>query len=440
MGKLEKNIYRITWPIFVEMLFFTLLGTVDTFMLSQFSDTAVGSVGISNQILFLFGIVVNVIALGIGAVAAQYLGAKQVQNAKDTVVTGIIANLFIGIVLTTIVVTFGSIFLRWIGTDASLFVDAETYIKIVGFSLVFVSLRVALSTAFRSFSLNKVVMVIMMIGNLTNIGLNYTLIYGKFGFESMGVAGAAYGTLLSRVLMVILLVIATYKLLDIKLHKVRMKLDQLKRIIKVGGPAALENIMWNITQVIVVAIVNMIGPDTVITRTYIYTLLRFIFIFSFSVATGNSIIVGYHIGEKGYDEAYFHTLKALKIAFVLVVVMTVLMNIFGTEILSLFTKDQDILNMARSVMYIAIFIELGRAMNMVYISALRSAGDTVFPVVMAVISMFGIQALFSYVLGVYFGLGIVGVFIAAMMDEVFRGITMAFRWYRRNWTEIKLID
>ena len=87
MAKLEKNIYKITWPILVEMLFFTLLGTVDTLMLSRFSDTAVGSVGISNQILFLFGILVNVIALGIVVVSAQHLGAKQSEKAKEKIQT-----------------------------------------------------------------------------------------------------------------------------------------------------------------------------------------------------------------------------------------------------------------------------------------------------------------------------------------------------------------
>jgi len=133
MAKLEKNIYKITWPILVEMLFFTLLGTVDTLMLSRFSDTAVGSVGISNQILFLFGILVNVIALGIVVVSAQHLGAKQSEKARETITTGITGNLIVGIFFSVVVTLIGKKMLVLIGTDDVLFADAAIYLRIVGF-------------------------------------------------------------------------------------------------------------------------------------------------------------------------------------------------------------------------------------------------------------------------------------------------------------------
>ncbi|MGD9910670.1 MAG: MATE family efflux transporter [Candidatus Izemoplasmatales bacterium] len=440
MEKLEKNIYKLTWPIFIELLFFTLLGTVDTIMLSHYSDTAVGSVGISNQILFLFGILVNILAMGIGVVSAQYLGAKKVEEAKESIVTGIIGNLIVGIILSLIVVIFARFFLILIDTDPIFLEDSITYLKIVGFSIIFISLRVALSTAFRSFSKPKVVMNIMIVGNITNIIVNAILIYGLFGAPSLGVEGAAIGTLSARIVMVILLIIYTYKKLDIQLHKVQMHLEHLKKILWVGVPSAAENFMWNIAQVIIVYIVNNIGPDAIIARTYILTLLSYIYIFSLSVANGNAIIVGYYIGEKNPDAAYKHTLKALKIAFSLVFTVTVLLNIFARPIIGLFTDNETIITMARNVLYFAVIIELGRSMNLVFIQALRSVGDTVFPVIMAVLSMFGILVALSYVLGLKLGIGIVGVFMASMFDENIRGLAMWTRWHRRKWYQINLIN
>jgi putative MATE family efflux protein len=440
MGKLEKNIYKITWPIFIEMMFFTLLGTVDTFMLSQYSDTAVGSVGISNQILFLFGILVNVIGIGIGVVSAQYLGAKQVQNAKDTVVTGIVANTVIGTVLSLIVLVFGTTFLRWVGTDAVFMTDSIAYLKIVGFSIVFIAIRVSLSTGFRSFSRPKIVMGIMIIGNLINILLNAVLIYGLFGLPSLGVSGAAIGTLTSRIIMVIILFIVSYKILDIKVFKLRLKIAQLRKILFIGVPSAMENLMWNIAQVFILFFINQMSNEAVIARTYIQTILPYVFIFSFSLASGNSIIVGYHMGENNPDQAYKHTLKSLRIAFVFVVLITLLLNLFSNFIIGFFTDNVEITQMIKSVLYFTVFIEIGRAMNLVYIQALRSVGDTVFPVIMAIISMFGISVLFTYVFGIRMELGIIGVYIAAMMDELLRGITMAIRWFLRKWVNIKLID
>lgn len=440
VGKLEKNIFRITWPILVEMMFFILLGTVDTLMLSRFSDTAVGSVGLSKQILFLFGIIVNVIGLGIVVVAAQQLGAKQVQKAKDTIATGISGNFIMGVILSLFVVLLGKKLLILIGTDEILLDDAVVYLRIVGFSLLFIALRVALSNGFRSFGKPKVVMIVMMIGNIVNIIINALLIYGLFGFPKLGVQGAAIGTLISRMLMVALLIIAAYKILDIKVFKIRIHMVHLKRILFVGVPAASENLMWNIAQVIIIAIVNHISVEALIARTYIYTILSFIYIFSFSFASGNAIIVGYYIGEKEPEKAYKQTLKTLKIAFLLVMIITLTLNIFSKQVIGLFTDNEVIISMARSVLYIAIFLELGRSMNFVFIQALRSAGDTVFPVIMAVVSMFGVNVLLSYVFAIHLEMGIIGVFIAGMLDEIVRGTAMAIRWHKRKWTRIKLIQ
>ncbi|MCF7926560.1 MAG: MATE family efflux transporter [Candidatus Izimaplasma sp.] len=440
MGKLEKNIYKITWPIFIEMMFFTLLGTVDTFMLSQYSDTSVGSVGISNQILFLFGIFVNVIAIGVGVVSAQYLGAKQIENAKDTIVTGITTNIIIGSILSAIIILFGNIFLQWVGTSNSFMVDSVSYLRIVGYSIVFIAIRVSLSTGFRSFSRPKIVMVIMILGNVVNIGLNAILIYGLIGLPALGVVGAAIGTLISRILMVIILLIASYKVLKIKVFKLRVHLNHLKKILFVGIPSAMENLMWNVAQVAILYFINQMSDEAVIARSYIRAILPFVFMFSFSLAVGNSIIVGYHMGENKPDKAYKHTLKSLRIALVFVMMITVLLNLFSGPIIHLFTDNLEIIKIIKNVLYISVIIELGRAMNLVYIQALRSVGDTVFPVIMAVISMFGIAVIFSYIFGIRMEMGIVGVYLASMIDEVLRGLTMATRWYLRKWVSIKLID
>ena len=115
-----------------------------------------------------FGIIVNVIALGIVVVAAQYLGAKQVDKAEDTIVTGITGNFIIGIVLSLIVILIGKKLLLLIGTDALLLDDAVTYLRIVGFSLVFIALRVALSNGFRSFGKPKLLFLFYFLYFLRN--------------------------------------------------------------------------------------------------------------------------------------------------------------------------------------------------------------------------------------------------------------------------------
>ena len=104
---------------------------------------------------------VNVIGLGIVVVSAQYLGAKQQDQAKETIATGITGNLIVGIIFSTVVTIIGRKMLVLIGTDEVLLTDAYAYLRIVGFSLVFIALRVALSNGFRSFGKPKIVMMVM---------------------------------------------------------------------------------------------------------------------------------------------------------------------------------------------------------------------------------------------------------------------------------------
>jgi Na+-driven multidrug efflux pump len=198
--------------------------------------------------------------------------------------------------------------------------------------------------------------------------------------------------------------------------------------------------MYNIAQVLILFFINQISPEAVIAQSYIMLILSYVFIFSFALASGNSIIVGYYIGEKEHEVAFKHTFKTTKAAFIIIIIITGLLNLLAYPLIGLFTDNVIITEMVRKVLFIAIFIEIGRAMNMIFIAALRSAGDTIFPVIMAVISMFGLAVLFTYILAIKLELGIIGVFIALSMDEIFRGMSMVFRWYQRKWMKVELIE
>lgn len=125
----ETRLFKVALPIFIELLFLTIYGTVDTLMLSNYSKEAVGAVGIANTLFMLFAILINIVALGIGSVASQYVGNNQLQKAKDTIKTGTYATIFISTILFIALFFLRMPLLRLIGTDASLFNDAERYLK-----------------------------------------------------------------------------------------------------------------------------------------------------------------------------------------------------------------------------------------------------------------------------------------------------------------------
>jgi putative MATE family efflux protein len=434
----EKNLFKLTWPIFIELLFFILMGSLDTLMLSQYSDRAVAAVGITNQMIGLFGIFLNIVATGTTVVVSQYLGALKELDAKGAIKTGFILNTLIGLIAFGGLFFLGEGILRLINTDLSLMGFAMDYLRWAAFSLIFFSMGQAVAAGFRAYGKPRYVMYVTIVANILNVVLNYIFIFGNFGAPALGVLGAAYATVFSRFFILIVLGLLMIKVLGIRIYTLEYSRFYAKRILRIGIPSGTENVLWNISQIILISFVNTMGLEALIARTYVITIMQTVLLFSLSLANANAIIIGYHVGERTLEEAYDRTFKTMRIALGSVLAATVVLNVFATPILSLFTTNSEVLRLGQQLMLISLANEIGRTLNLLFIFSLRSANDTVFPVIMGVISMYGISVVMGYVLGIALGFGVVGIFIAMSMDELFRGAFMSIRWKRKSWHKYAL--
>lgn len=430
---MEKNLYKLTWPIFVELLFFILMGSLDTLMLSQYSDRAVAAVGITNQMVGLFGIFLNIVATGTTVVVSQYLGAFKDAEAKASIKTGFLLNTIIGFLAFGGLFFLGEGILRLINTDASLMGFAMVYLRWAAVSLIFFSMGQAVSAGFRAYGKPRIVMYVTIVANILNVLLNYTFIFGNFGAPALGVLGAALATVFSRFFIFVVLAVIMVRVLDIRVWKLVFGVFYAKKILRIGVPSGTENILWNISQIILISFVNTMGLEALIARTYVITIMQMVLLFSLSLANANAIIIGYHVGEQTLDQAYDRTFKTMRIAMVCVMATTVVLNLFAYPLLSLFTTNPEIVRLGQQLMLISLANEVGRALNLLFIFSLRSANDTVFPVVMGVISMYGISVVLGYVLGIVLGWGVLGIFVAMSLDECVRGLFMSWRWKRKSW-------
>ncbi|HOI47498.1 MAG TPA: MATE family efflux transporter [Bacilli bacterium] len=439
MKHLERNIYKLTWPIFIEMLFFMLMGSVDTLMLSKYSDLSVASVGNANTVLNVFGVLFNVIAAGIAIVVSQYLGANREKEAKVVVKSGVYTNFAVGIVIFFILQLFGKLIFQAIKTDVDIIDWSLSYLKTIAWSLLFVSISSSFSSAFRSYGKPKVVMSVMILANLLNVLLNYIFIFGNFGAPRLGVYGAALGTLISRIFIFVMLLINMMRLLQINMFKFHYDSKSVLTILKVGLPSALENFMYSFSQIFILSFINKMGTDAVTSRSYVMLLLTYVYVFTISFSNANSIIVGYYIGEKKPEEAYKQSFKTLKITLIFITIMLVVMNILADPILRLLTENEAIIQLSKTVLLTGILLEIARVLNWIFLQSLRGTGDTVFPLKVAVVSMYGVSVLFSYILGLKLNLGLVGVFIALSLDEFIRGLAMLLRWKSKKWVTKSLV-
>lgn len=431
----QKSLFKLSWPIYIELLFFMLMGIADTVMLSQYSDLSVAAVGNAQRITGLFMVLLNVIAIGVGVVVSQYLGANQKHQAKQAIKSGLFSNVLIALFLVLVLQLLGPSLFRIIRTDAVIFNDSLAYFRIIVMSLVFVALTQASSAGFKSFGKTKLVMLVVGGVNLLNVGLNLLLIFGLFFFPELGVLGAGISSFISKAVAMIIVLIMLYVKLGV--HPFFLSFTPLKnhffKIIKIGVPSGLEHFFYQFAQVFILSFLNTIGTLALTTHVYIQNLMLPVLVFSLALAQGNQVMVGWFVGADRIDDAYQRTIKTLKFAIVVVLAIATVMYVNAEVLLSVFTDNEAIIAMGKRAMLIVIILEVGRLSNLVVIFSLRASGDVVFPVVIAIFSMFGLAVGLSYVLGIRLEYGLLGIVIGLAADECMRGLLVFMRWLSMRW-------
>jgi putative MATE family efflux protein len=413
-----------------------MLGIGDTFMLGGYSDYAVGAVGVVNQILNMVFLLFSVVTTGTSVLCARYLGAQDKLSMKSIVSVSIIFNVLFGLAISLGLYIFSNNILDMMDLREELMDDAIIYMKYVGGFAVLQAISLTLSAILRALQRPKFPMIAIIVINVVNLIGNYSLIYGHFGFSSMGVEGAAIATVISRSVSVIILSIALFGFVLKDFSKrdiIPFNWNKLKEIFDIGLPSAGELLSYSLSQVVVTYLINAVSKEALITRTYVSNIVMVTYLLAFAVAEGNSIFVGYLIGDKRHNAAHKTTIYALKITIIVSVILSTIIGFVGKDIVALLTENKEIIILTTIVVWIDLLLEVGRALNMIVIQALRATGDYIFPVAFGAFSMWLIAVGCSYLFGFTFGWGLIGIWIAFTLDENIRGWAMLRRWNNKKW-------
>jgi len=432
----EQTLFQITWPLFIEIALHMSMGIIATFMLGHYSDSAAAGVGVANQLLNIFILVFNVTSIGATILVGQKLGAGQLQQARQMARSAFGMNFWFGVIVALIVFFFGEYFLRLFDVQGKVFDYGLIFIKICGLSLFFESLSLALSAVLRSYGYTKESMYVTLLMNIISIGGNIFALSGIFGLPVTGVSGVSWAIVAARAISVILLLYLLYKKLSfsIKLRDIlKFNPDDFRGLLSIGLPSAGEGLSYQFSQLIITGIVVSLGASSLAARVYILNISMLCFMFTMAISMGTQILVARYIGGREFERAFLRGIRTLKISMVASLTVSLIIAFIGSPILSIFTDDINILTVGIPVLWAIVFIEPGRAMNIVLMNTLKSTGDARFPLITGIIFMWGIAVVFSYILGVHFGLGLLGVWIAQGMDEWIRGLLALKRWHNRPW-------
>ena len=435
-GKLSRQLTSLAGPIFIETLLVMMLGAVDTFMLSRYSDNSVAAVGVVNQLMNLVFLLFEVISIGTSILCSQYIGAGRRDKVIQVVCISLIFNLLSGLAISLGLYFFADNLLHMMGLRPDLMSDGLPYMKIVGGFAFLQAISLSLSASLRSADKAKYPMYVSVIVNVLNIIGNYSLIFGKFGMPALGVEGAAISTSLCRFASVVMLFVILFKKHIPSFPKelfLPFPWIELKNLLKIGIPSAGEHFSYSLSQVVITYFINMISNQALATRTYIVNIVMFTYIFALSIAQGGAILIGHLVGMKKINGAYAIGKRIMRLCTATSVTLSLMTAIFGKHILSMLTSDPWIISTGATILWVEILLENGRALNLFGVNSLRSAGDIYFPVLVGIVVMWGVQVVGSYILGISIGWGLVAMWVVFALDENIRGYIFLRRWNSFKW-------
>ncbi|MFX3675167.1 MAG: MATE family efflux transporter [Paenisporosarcina sp.] len=442
-GHGEKlNLYSLTWPIFLEVFLFMLMGIADTFMLSALSDDAVSGVGTANQYIHIAILVLEVVGNGAAIVVAQYLGSKRYIEASKISALAVTLNLGLGILISAGYLLFAKSMMSAMNLQGDVLDYAQQYLAIVGGAIFLQAIINSLAAIIRVHGWTKQTMFVSLGMNIIHVVGNYLLIFGNFGFPELGVQGAAISSVISRFIALLVFFWLLYQVVEYRVkfqYYITLSKEYMTKILSIGIPSAFEQVMYQACQIVFLYYATYLGAETLAARQYAMNISMFTYLFAIAIGMGTAIIVGRLVGGNQKEEAYMRMWTSVKSALLFTLSMVILVMIFRNQLIGLFTDNPQVIKIATSVLLLSILLETGRTMNIVIINSLRAAGDAKFPVTIGVFSMVLMSLPLGYFFVFHLNMGLPGIWLAIAADEWIRAIVMYFRWKSRAWEKYSLV-
>ena len=430
--KLIKNIFQITLPAVFDLLAQTLIMALDMKMVSSLGPSAISSVGVGTAGMYALIPALIAVATGTTALLSRAYGADNKIEGKKAFTQSFFIAIPLGIFLTLIFLVFSEQIINLVGNAKDMNLkDAILYQNMTVIGFPFLGISIATFYAFRAMGENKIPMIGNTLALVLKLILNFLLIY----LFKWGIFGAALSTTLTRLFSAIFSIYLVFwsKKNWISLELKDLKFDYFisKRILKVGIPAAVEQLGLRIGMLIFEMMVISLGNLSYAAHKIALTAESISFNLGFAFSFAASALVGQELG-KGSSQ------KALKNGYICTIIAMIVMSTFGLLffiipqfLVSLFTKDKDVIELATMALKIVSICQPFSGASMVLAGALRGAGDTKSVLLITYLGIFLIRIPITYLFLDVLNFGLAGAWIVMTIDLAIRS-SLAFYIFRRG--------
>jgi putative MATE family efflux protein len=432
----RPRLVSLAWPLMAELVLGFAVGLLGLWLASRVSDTASAAFALSNHVLSAFFLLFRVVSMGISVVITQNLGANNRVQADQLAHAALGASTWLGIFTALLILATAGWVLSLLQTPEPVRLIALPYLHMLAFALLLDAYNAVMASVMRAHLRTRDTMFTVLAMHAVHLLLCVPLMNGFGPIPAMGLPGFALAMAISRAAGVCIHLILWHWRLNLRPvfeDWWRPNWRLLGPALHIGIPGAAENIAYRIAMLASLAVVAGFGTNQIAIHSYASQIMNLIVLFTVAVGFAGEILVGHLIGARQFKQANRVVKKSLfwGLGISFCIALTAAMTAPIT--LRLFTQDETIIKSATTLLWLTVILEPGRTCNIVIINALRATGDARFPVVVGAFSMLLVMAGGSWLLGTYFELGLVGVWIAYAADEWLRGLIMAIRWFSHGW-------
>ena len=430
--KLIKNIFQITLPAVFDLLAQTLIMALDMKMVSSLGPSAISSVGVGTAGMYALIPALIAVATGTTALLSRAYGADNKVDGKKAFAQSFFIAVPLGIILTLIFLLFSEQIINLVGNAKDMnLADAVLYQNMTVIGFPFLGVSIATFYAFRAMGENKIPMIGNTLALVLKVILNFLLVY----LFKWGIFGAALSTTLTRLFSAIFSIYLVFwskkNWISLELKDLKFDYFTSKRILKVGIPAAVEQLGLRIGMLIFEMMVISLGNLSYAAHKIALTAESISFNLGFAFSFAASALVGQELG-KGSSQ------KALKNGYICTIIAMIVMSTFGLLffiipqfLVSFFTKDKDVIELATMALKIVSICQPFSGASMVLAGALRGAGDTKSVLLITYLGIFLIRIPITYLFLDVLNLGLAGAWIVMTIDLAIRS-SLAFYIFRRG--------
>ena len=434
---------RLAYPIILGMLGHTIVGIVDNIMVGKLGPTELAAVSLGNSFVFVAMSIGIGFSTAITPLAAETDGKNNIEEGRSVFHHGLFLCTILGLTLFLIIFFFKPL-IAFMGQPAIVVDMAKPYLDIVAFSLV----PLIIFQAYKQFadgkSDTKISMWATIIGNIVNVVINYFLIYGIWIFPKMGIVGAAIGTIVSRIVMLlfmhyIMIRKPKFYIYFEKFSRKEIKKKMLVKIINIGFPSAMQMFFEVGLFTGAIWLSGLLGTTSLAANQIALSLASLTFMFAMGLSVAVTIRVGNQKGLMDYVKLQLVARSIFLLAILLETIFATIFVVFHQYLPQLFVDVNDVSHMAETkeviliasqLLFVAAFFQISDGIQVVVLGALRGLQDVKIPMYITFVAYWVIGFPISIYLGLYTDLKAAGIWIGLLVGLSFAALFLYLRFSR----------